>query len=605
MEKKLQEFFKRYHLFEGNRLSEDQQKDLISGLEIEYQAWFLSAIIEEIEEIMSIPPNHTMREILEVAAKIIVNSLGAAAATIRLFDPETMKMISFGACGVSENERMDSIPFADSIAGQVVRKNKALAIPNILGHPMFKDKAIAEARGFYSMMAVPLLTPMPQEKDNDLLGTLQIYFREQGRHFDRLEIIQAELLARRISFVLAKKKILDLQKFNRHKETIVNKIFEKLSHREAIKIKDLFILLIPELKEMLEVQGCSLFTLSDDRQVIRLEAAYPQDATYHDPYHNYTVDNHPYFMKAVQGALPVENDTERITSSYIHIKEPTRSEMITDRMRDFVKEQQIHSILLVPLKISDKVRHLLAFYATRNRQTFLEEEIELLIFFGKEIIKASKLEFLGDVLHDIKNPAVAVAGFAKRAEALLQEKDLNKVREKLGSYLEIISSESARMQDLAQALSGSGREEVLDLGEIVRQRYLIVGEVVRESKMDHVEMGELRIAEDLFVSCPRFGLERILDNMFGNAVRAVPTAGGVFEVECFKRRDMACLVVENSGEIPAAHIEQMKKGKVKGRGLNIISRFVHDNHGNMEIKSSAGKTRFMVTLPLVVPDQVK
>ena len=601
MKKKLEDFFS-HHLLRPGCISEDDLQELILTIESEYQSWFLSTIIQEIEDIMAIDPSLSVREILEVAAERIVQNLAADAATIRIIDPQSLKLTSFGGYGVPDFDRLSTIPVKNTISGLVVQEQRSIAVPSILKDPLYQNKDIARSWGFQSLLAVPLFMPFPKPSGNNLLGSLQIYYKEDDREFDKLEIIHAELLARRISFVLAKKKILDLEELNRRKETIVNKIFVKLSRREGIKLKDLFVLLIPEIKELLEVQSCSLFTFSDDLQFINLEAAYPQDACYHEADHSFTVAHHPYFKEAANETRNFsDTDTERITQSYILIKDPARSPLLGSPLREFAAAHHIHSILIVPLSVDGKVRHLLAFNATNQQLSFTDEEIELLTFLGKEIMKASRLEFFGDVLHDIKNPAIAVAGFANRARKLLESEDLEQERPRLKKYLDIMASEAARMQDLAQAMAGEGRETVADLSEIAGVRCSIIEEVVHESKFKNVTVQPPRLEPGILVSCSRFALERVRDNLLSNAVRAVAEqGGGTVALHTCRCNDMAQLVIENSGEIPSERLKEMEQGAVKGRGLNIINRFVHTNHGNMKIEAKNGLTRFVIMLPFAV-----
>ncbi|RJX31240.1 MAG: GAF domain-containing protein [Desulfurivibrio sp.] len=602
MERKLEDFFSQ-HLLQKGKLNEGQLQELINTVESEYQSWFLSTIIQEIEEIMSIDPSLSFREILEVAAERIVHNLAADAATIRLFDPDSLRLTSFGAYGVADYDRLSTIPVKNTISGLVVQEQRCIAVPSILKDPLYQNKDVVKSWGFNSLLAVPLVMPMSKPSGKDLLGSLQIYYKEDDRRFDRLEIIHAELLSRRIGFVLAKKKILDLEELNRRKETIFNKIFVKLSRREGIKLKDLFVLLIPELKQMSEIQSCSLFTVSDDQQFINLEVAYPQDGCYHDAGHSFTVAHHPYFQAAINWTKQTcDTEHERITQSYLLIKDPAHSSLMSSQLRKFTTEHHIHSILLVPLSVEGKVRHLLAFNATKQKHLFSDDEIELLTFFGKEIMKASKLEFFGDVLHDIKNPAIAVAGFANRARKLLECSDLEPVRDKLRNYLDIMASEAARMQDLAQAMTGEGRESVVDLSAVAAVRYRIIEEVVHESKLTRVTLLPPNLELGLQVSCSRFGLERVIDNLLGNAVRAVAEqSNGQLAISSGHSDGMARLVIENSGTIPPERLEKMRRGAVKGRGLNIINRFVHTNHGNIEIEVKGGKTRFIILLPLASP----
>ncbi len=289
MEKKLAVFFKQNKILQQYKVPKTGQEKLINALEEEYLPEFLSGIIRETEDIIAINPHLNRKKILEIAAEKIVKDLNAGAATIRLFEHETLKMTSFGAYGTPDYDRLATVPVRDSISGLVIQERRSIVVPSIYKDPRYKDKNIIKSRGFHSLLAVPLFTPTYFESDNDLLGSLQIYYKEDNRHFNSLEIIRAELLARRTSYVLAKKKILDLQLLNTRKEKIVNKIFVKLSMREGIKLKDLFIMLFPELEEFLEIQSCSLFTVSDDQRYMHLEAAYPLEHTYHEIGYSFTV----------------------------------------------------------------------------------------------------------------------------------------------------------------------------------------------------------------------------------------------------------------------------------------------------------------------------
>lgn len=596
--KKLAEFLKDNDLLERFHLTEAETEALIAAIEEKYLVWFLSDVIRQAEEVMAIDPRLSQKKILEIAAEKIVANLDAAAATIRIFDQKSLRMTSFGAFGISDSQRLASVPVLNSISGLVAQERKSIAVPNILKDPLYKDKKISKCKGFHSLLAVPLLIPTATGEGYDLLGTLQIYYREEDREFNALEIIHAELLARRVSYVLAKKKILGLQELNSRKEKIVNKIFVKLSRREGIKLKELFISLIPELGEFLKIQSCALFTVSDDQQYIHLEAAYPLGQTYHEIGHTFTVSHHPYFETAVFNKEPFgDRPFERVTRNYVLIKDPWKSPLISKGLRKFVDVHQVHSILLVPLKVDDKIRHLLTFYATQKRQFFTDEEIELLIFFGKEIMKASKLEFFSDMLHDFKNPAIAVTGFARRAKKLLAADSLESVKEKLETYIGIMATEAARIQDLALTMSGEGREEVLDLTAIARQRYQINAEAVQEMRLSNITIVPPELEANLYVFCPRYALERVLDNLLNNAIKAIPAQGGMIAIRTFRKDAKVYLEIENSGEIPADQIKQVRAGKVKGRGLSIIYRFVTTNHGKIDILAGEGRTKFIIQLP--------
>ena len=580
-------------------LSPEEKDELIRLIEEEYLFEFLAGIIRESEEILNIDPTLDRRLILELAARLIVHDLKAQAASIRLFDPKSFKMLTFGAFGLMDSERATAIPVKKSIAGRVVEGMRSVVVKSIMKDPLYREKKIVAQKGFNSLLAVPLKMPSFVGSTDDILGSLQIYYLEDDREFSRSEIIRAEMLARRVSYVMAKKRILDMKALNDKKEAISDKIFFKLSHREGIKLKDFFNLIIPELDELIKLHSCSLFTLSEDQKSIHQEASYPPDHSYYEHGHFFTLDHHDYFWATVHGSKEyADMPYERIDPSYILIKDPFQSELISPGLRAFVQRENIHSILFVPLRAAAVTRHILCFFATQQKHYFTDDEIELLTFFGKEIMKAVRLEFLGDMLHDFRNPAVAVAGLAARCRRLLDSEDLNPLRAKLITYLDVVARETARLQDLALTMTGEGREEEIDLGQLARERFDLNRHAIEEAKYTNIEVKPLSIEPGLIVLCPRYGLERVLDNLLNNATKAIPRQGGFIELGCFRCGEMACLEIANSGEIGQDQIDQVKSGGALGRGLNIVTRFIQNNQGKLDIVAQEGKSVFTIKLPL-------
>ncbi len=563
-------------------------------------ATHVQQVVRMVEEVISIDPNLEWREILEAAAKKIVQFLNADGASIRIFDPETDKLLAFGSFQYySETGREKRIPVDKSVAGKVIRSGKSYVVPNILHEPDYMNKDVIKDLGFNSLMAVPLSIPGFIQAEHSIQGSIQIYYKAVDREFDSLEVANAELLARRISYVLAKKRILDLQKLNLQKEKIVEKIFVKLSHREGIKMKDVFSLMIPELVNIIQVQSCTLFSVSSDRQHVQIELEYPAGQDMHQICCVYAVRDYPYFHALLNDAeTRGDYDYERITRSYLLIKDPFKSRLSNDELRRYAARQNVNSVLLIPLKANGEINYFLLFYAKDRRQEFAEHEIDLLSFFGKEIMKALRIEKLDDVLHDFKNPAIAIAGFAKRTKKLLEKEDLTAAREKLSDYLDIIIQESVRMQELAIYPNIEGREREVDLSDVLRRRFRINEESIREQKRLNIRLCEEQYESGLRIYCSPFGLERVLDNLLDNATKAVPDEGGELSVKSHRSGDMAVLEIRNTGKIPADKIAQIRKGEVKGRGLNIIYRFIEANRGKLEVFTIDDSTTFRVMLPL-------
>src|SRR4030042_455270 len=172
--------------------------------------------------------------------------------------------------------QVDAIPFEDTIAGEVVRTHRSYFVPNIMNEEKYRNKENVEKLGIHSMLAVPISIPRFSLKDLDTEGVLQIYYEEREKDFTPLEAKIAELFSRRVSHVIARRRIMDLQKMNATKDKIVEKDFMKLGRREGIKMKDVFNLIIPELIDIMRIQRCSLFAVLEDRQHVVLEAGFPE-----------------------------------------------------------------------------------------------------------------------------------------------------------------------------------------------------------------------------------------------------------------------------------------------------------------------------------------
>jgi signal transduction histidine kinase len=581
-------------------LTEQDMNELTALLRKHCISPHVAQVVRMVEEVISIDPTLEWKEILEAAAKKIVQFLHADGASIRIFDPETDRLAAFGSFQYySETGRQKNIPVEKSVAGKVIKSGKSYLVPNILLEPDYMNKDVVKELGLNSLMAVPIMIPGFLESEHSIQGSIQIYYREIDREFDPLEVANAELLARRVSYVLAKKRILNLQRLNIQKEKIVEKIFVKLSHREGIKMKDVFSMMIPELVNIIQVQSCTLFSVSSDRKHVQIELEYPSDQEIHEICCVYSVKDHPYFDALLHDTEKRDDYAyERITPSYILIKDPLKSRLSNDELKRYAARQNVNSVLLIPLKAMNEINYFLVFYAKDRRQEFTEYEIDLLSFFGKEIMKALRIEKLDDVLHDFKNPAVAIAGFAKRTKKLLENEDLASVKEKLSEYLDIIIQESVRMQELAIYPNIEGREREVDLSETLRRRFKINEEAIREQRRMNIHLIDDKREPGLQIYCSPLGLERVLDNLLDNATKAIPEEGGELSIKSYRSGDMAAFEIRNTGKIPEESIGQIKKGEVKGRGLNIIYRFIQANHGKLDVFTDNDSTIFRVMIPL-------
>ncbi len=567
--------------------------DLI-GEEVLYQ--YVDRLIGQTETIIEINPLLTEMEILQTLARNIVEFLGAEAASIRIYDPDKEEMVSFGTYPWIEGDQEPSIPFEDSIAGEVVRTHRSYFVPNILKEARYKNKEKVQTKGIHSMLAIPISIPRFSIKDLDTEGCLQIYFREEDRAFTSLEAKIGEMLSRRVSYAIARKRITDLQKLNVTKDKIVEQIFLKLGRREGIKIKDVFNLVIPELMDIMRIQRCSLFSVMEDREHVILEAGYPE--VKHGIGQVFSVKE-PYIGAIVNQTGPFgEFENEKIYPAYILIDNPKESSLLPSNLKRLLDTEQIHSVLYIPLKVNEVVSYFLAFDAQAHHRRFTDEQIEIFAFFGKELMKGLRLEKMDDILHDFKNPAIAAAGFAKRVKKIMEDGDYPSKKEKVDQGLDIILQETSRIQELALTLHGEGRTETVDLTEKLKRRFLINEEAIKELKRKNIHLVEDDLTSPLWIRCFPLHIERVLDNLLNNASNAIPEEGGEISIRSYQRESWGVAEITNTGQIPEEEKDRYLLGEGKGRGLHITTRLVKQMGGRMEIVANEGQTTFRVMFPL-------
>jgi len=562
---------------------------------------FLSRITSQIDELIEINPDLSEPKILTLAAKYMVDFLGARSASVRIYDPHTEQMLSYGSFPLDEASRPTYIPLEKSIAGEVVKTLETYLVPNILEEDLFKDKTITDRKGVFSLMAVPLRIPRFFPTERDTAGVIQIYFPEKNRKFTPIEIQTAEVMAKRLSFVVARKKILSMQRVNEKKETIVRQIFTKLGSGHGVKMKEVFNRIIPELADIINIQSCALFAVSEDSEHVILEAGYPDQIGYHGVGKRFSIHSEPAFELILNRRhFPEESPYEVLTQAYLLIMDPQKSGLLSERLKDFASAHNINSILYVPLNVGEEITHFMTFDALDQRQRYSEEEIEIFLFLGRELMKAQRMERLDDILHDFKNPAIATAGFARRLKRLLLEENLRKNKKKIMRYVDILLDETSRLQEMALSLYQIGKEQTVNLTEVLRQRFEINREAIREQLKQNVDLQEGPFQNPLLVRCYPLHLERILDNLLNNATNAIPLKGGKLGIRTYQENGWACAEITNTGLISDEERLRLLEGEGRGRGIYITHRIIRLLKGKIDVKVGKNTTTLIVRLPLQV-----
>lgn len=588
-------------------LPEEFWRQVLEWMEGYLLADFLEVLSGRVHSILEIDPELPEPRILELAAAAMVDFLDAHHASVRIYDPDTGQMLAYGSYPSLERFRATYIPLQGSIAGKVVETASPFIVPNVEEEPLYHDKEGALSRGVNSLMAVPLEIPRFYPNERDTVGVVQIYFSEKNRQFSPVEIRVAELMAKRLSFVFARKKILTLRRLSEKKEAIVRKIFLRMGSREGIKMKDVFNRVIPELADIVNIQSCALFSVTEDRKSVVLEAGYPERAGYHGIGKAFSVESEPAFEMVLNiGSSIMETQYEVVTPSYVLVRDPQRSSLISENLKRLAAVHNINSILYIPLGSEEEINHFMTFDALERRTGYTEDEIEILLFLGREIMKAQQMERLDDILHDFKNPAIATAGFARRLKGLLAKSCPDGGGQDIRRCVEILLEETSRLQELALSVYGVGKEEVVNLTQRLKRRVEINEEAIKEQLKQNIMLQLGPFDEDLHVRCYPLHLERVLDNLLNNATNAIPPKGGSLWVSTFRdEQGRACVRIRNTGVLPEEDRQKLLDGSGRGRGLHITHRIVRLLRGQIEVDVGADTTTFTVRLPALDSQESK
>ncbi len=559
---------------------------------------FLDQVTHQVDEITKIDPDLSEPEILTQAAGYLVEFLGAISASVRIYDPHTGQMLSYGSFPLDEDSRATFIPLENSVAGAVVKTQQTFLVPNILDEDLYQDKDVIRRKGAYSVMAVPLGIPRFFPYERDTAGVIQIYFPEKNRLFDPIELQMAKFLARRLSFVIARKKILSMHRVNEKKEAIVRKIFLKLGAGHGVKMKEVFNRVIPELADIINIQSCALFAVSENDEYVVLEAGYPDLIGYHGVGKRFAVSSEPAFERILNRQTDMaESPYEVIAQAYLLVVDPQKSAMVSKNVKKFAANRNINSILYVPLNVGAEITHFMTFDALDQRQRYRPEEIQIFLFLGRELMKAQRMERLDDILHDFKNPAIATAGFARRLNRLLEKEDHLKQAATIKKYVGILLDETSRLQEMAMSLYHIGKEQVVNLTDVLKKRFEINREAIREQLKQNVVPTEGPFQKNLLVRCYPLHLERILDNLLNNATNAIPLQGGILAIRTYGKDQWACAEITNTGLISDEERLKLLEGEGRGRGIYITHRIVRLLKGEIEVRVEKNTTTLMVRLP--------
>jgi signal transduction histidine kinase len=224
-----------------------------------------------------------------------------------------------------------------------------------------------------------------------------------------------------------------------------------------------------------------------------------------------------------------------------------------------------------------------------------------------ELIRHERIATVGrlstSIIHDLRNPLAAIYGGAE----MLVDADLSpsQVKRLAGSIYHSSRRILAMLQELADATrgwaQGARRQELCRLRDVVL--------AASDALADDAEVRRVSIRcdvpEQIELPLDRSSMERVFQNLIGNAIEAMPE-GGTVAVRAQMNDHTTVIAVEDTGpgipeEVKARLFEPFATaGKRSGMGLGLaLSRqTVLDHGGDLSVASSTPQgTTFVLTLP--------
>lgn len=248
-----------------------------------------------------------------------------------------------------------------------------------------------------------------------------------------------------------------------------------------------------------------------------------------------------------------------------------------------------------------------------------ENNIGGVIIVFKNITEQHKIdnlqkEFVANVSHELKTPITTIKSYTETLlEGALDEKEI------AVDFLTTINQESDRMARLVSDLLRLSRmdydktkwkKEKISVEEIVKDT---IKKLQISAKNKNIDLHVDEIKDEYFVLFDKDGLEQILLNIAGNAVKYTPESGNVWLNAYKKNKDIVISIKDDGIGIPKEDQERVferfyrvDKARTRelggtGLGLSIAKQIAEAHNSTIEIESELNKgTEIKITIPELI-----
>jgi two-component system, NtrC family, sensor histidine kinase HydH len=257
-------------------------------------------------------------------------------------------------------------------------------------------------------------------------------------------------------------------------------------------------------------------------------------------------------------------------------------------------------------KVDEKTRHLVKSQdLLRKEKEKVELSLQALVEAQQKLVHTERLAAIGEAAahlsHEIKNPLMLMAGFARQVARSLPENDPN--QEKLG----IISEEAKRLENMLIQVRDFTRPQQL------RKEKAQINDLILETTklvQEKLDMDNIRVSLNLFPELPeayfdQAQIKQVLLNLIKNAWEAMPVEGSISITTGVEKNRIMVSIEDTGAGIPEDKLKEIfnpfftTKDKGTGLGLAVIQRIVQDHQGDIRVDSEPGRgSRFIFYLPL-------
>ncbi len=626
-------------------------KDSNLGLEVLVEVGRISNSTQDLQEILN-------RTIDVIKDKLHID--GCAIYLLNEADNESRLELKASSGLPRDGASKIALDLGKGVTGWVAKHKVTLALSEALQDPRFVYFPEIEEEKFKSMLSVPMII---QEK---CIGVINGHTLDE-RFFSPVEISILETISNQMTGCIRNAYEYHRSQSLLREQTILYEISQavqsarSLEHRLWIILRGMtmgqaggfnraILMLVDEKKNNL--QGVMGLGPSSEEEANRIWAELANINSESIHLELTEADKDEYIRSAFNAyagtlSFPIQPNHNILVETMIHNKPFIVKDAINNPLapKDFLKSLGVNEFAAVPLTAQQGALGVVLIDNRYNKAPITEAALKLsariaaqgswviensrlfnkllesnreLLSTKEQLIQSEKLAALGElsaeVAHEIKNPLVAIGGFARRLSKKVKkitspnEYELSSIN----NYTDIIVQEVERMESLLNSILSYSSTAQLDIEECD------LNSIVKES----IESFEPNLYnQNISIQCAladnleryaldRFKIKQVLINIIFNAIDSMKD-GGILKIntktESHDNRKMVLIRTEDSGGgIPQETFANIfnpfftTKESGTGLGLSISRRIVESHGGSIHVANNINQG---VTVDVYLPLQ--